>query len=360
MVNGQQILKIFPNLIQHVRGPLELQAEAPCSCEAPQIKALCFVSHPKWLTPCFDAEVSVIIVDAKIAKKLNTKLTSSPMEQPTPWKQSHPKLSQEQPPHSPCILSTPMLSLSMALILKEFFKAPLTPQKVNGHSIHPSAIISPTASLGEQVVIGPHAIISEGTSVGNHSYIGANSYLGPHSHIGHHSLIEPSVTLHHHVTVGNHCRIQSQSTLGSNTSNNPFYGRVILEDFVELASCVQVERGILGNTLIGEGTKIDNHCYISQSATIGAHNIFLAGVIFGGFTSIGSHCIIGGRTLIGDHLHITNKSMFNAYSFVHRNVEKSGQYMGFPLMPFSQARKAYAIFSQLPKIKKKLQPLLKK
>lgn len=342
MVNGQQILDKFPSLITHTGGPLQLQATQPCSCERPQKNSLCFIPKAKWLDSCLDAGVSIAIISPEIEVP------------PTP---------------SCCFLSTPRLSLSMSLLLKEFFKSP--PPQIDGHNLHPSAVISKNAQIGSHSVIGPNAVISEGVSIGDHSYIGANTYVGPRSRIGNHTCVEPNVTIQHDVIIGHHCRIQPQCTIGSDGCGyaqdsqgchhfKPHYGRSILEDGVELGASVQVDRGVFNDTIIGEGTKIDNNCHIAHNVVIGKHGLFLAGTMVAGSTKIGDQCTVGGRVSFGDHLNICDRAMFAGLSGVNCHITEPGQYGGHPIMPLHQAIKSRVIITQLPTLKKQLNQLLKK
>ena len=344
MVSGQQILNKFPALVNYVGGNLELQAQKPCSCETPQKNNLCFIPKQKWLTPCLKSGVTIAIIAPEI--------------EPPPT------------PLSCCFLSTSALSLSMSLLLREFFGAPLLPPQMDGHRIHPSATISQKAQLGKNAIIGPQAVISEGVSVGDNSYIGAHSYIGPRSTIGHNSLIEPNVTIQQDVIIGHHCRIQPQCTIGSDGCGygqdseghyhfKPHYGKVILEDFVELGAGVQVDRGAFNDTSIGEGTKLDNHCHIAHNVVIGKHCILLAGALIGGSTKIGNHCVIGGRTTISGHLNICDRTLFGGLSGITRDIKEPGSYGGYPIMPLKQALKSYALVTQLPELKKKLNQLFK-
>ena len=343
MVNGQQILDKFPTLVSYKGGELELQAQRPCSYENPQKSGLCFIPTEKWVAPCVEAGVSIAIITPEI----------------------------KVPVHPPCcFLSTHMLSLSMSLLLQKFFRTPLVPPQIDGHQIHPSATISNSAHLGNHSVVGPNAVISEDVSIGDNSYIGANSYIGPRSTIGHDSLIEPNVTIKHDIIIGHHCRIQPQCTIGSDGYGygqdnqghyhfKPHYGRAILEDFVELGANVQVDRGTFGDTIIGEGTKIDNHCHLAHNVVIGKHCLLIAGVIIGGSTKIGNHCILGGRSTVDGHLSICDRVILGSISAVNRSLTKPGKYGGYPIMPMQQALKSRVIFTQLPQLKKKLNQLLK-
>ena len=339
MVSGQKILEKFPNLIYHMGGDIHLQATQTCSCEEPQKHSLCFIPTQKWLTPCLKAGVSIAVIHSKI---------------------------KAPPSFACCILSTPQLSLAISLLSKEFFS--LSPPQIDGQQIHPSAVISKNASVEKSAIIAPNAVISEGVSIGPHSYIGANSYVGPHSSIGHHTWIAPNVTIHHKVTIGNHCRIQSQSSVGSDGYGygrdekkryhfKPHYGGVRLEDFVELGSGCQVDRGVFKDTVIGEGSKIDNLCHIAHNVVIGKDCLLLAGVVIAGSCRIGNQCILGGGTYVRDHINMADGVRCNHSLITDHITQPGGSYGLFFNVPLKQSIKALKTLTHLPELKKKVEKL---
>jgi UDP-3-O-[3-hydroxymyristoyl] glucosamine N-acyltransferase len=214
-------------------------------------------------------------------------------------------------------------------------------------------------------------VISDGCVIGDEVIVGANTVLEPKVKVGRGTHIHPLVFIGHSCEIGAECEIKPNTTIGGEGFGFAHdekgrhyrithYGRVIIEDRVDIGAGVQIDRGTFDDSHIGEGTKIDNHSHFGHNIRIGEHSILVAGALVAGSVSIGSHCIIGGRTNIGGHLQITDGVQLMATSSVAKSIDKPGQYGGLPIQDAQDAMKTRAVQPLLPKLRKQVNRILKK
>lgn len=269
------------------------------------------------------------------------------------------------------LLSSKQLPLLMASLAKEYFPRKAHKQAFDGQRIHPTASISASAEVSETAIIGPHAVIREGCKIGDHSFIGPQCVLEPGVLIGKNCFLQALVFIGQNCEIGDNCEIKPNSTIGSdgfgyahdNTGTHhrlTHYGRVILQNNVHVGAGVQIDRGTFEDSVIGEGTKIDNHCHFGHNIKTGKHNLITGGMITAGSTTIGDHCVFGGRTTIAGHLQIASGTQIAGLSGITKTIEKKGRYGGYPLQPLQDALKTSVSLAQLPKMRKQLSQIMNK
>ena len=133
----------------------------------------------------------------------------------------------------------------------------------------------------------------------------------------------------------------------------------MIENDVEIGANCTIDRGALGDTVIGEGTKIDNLVQIGHNVVIGKHCIIVAQNGIGGSTQIGEYSTLGGQVGVIGHITIGPKVMIAAKSTVLNNLEGDKQYMGFPAVPNFQAKRQLIATQQLPELIKRVRELEK-
>jgi len=254
--------------------------------------------------------------------------------------------------------------LSFAKILGHFY---VKPQKPIG--ISEDAIVSAKATIGKDVSIFPFSYISDGVSIDDRTIIYPYVFAGHNTTIGKDCVIYPNVVLRENVKIGNRVIIHSSSVIGSDGFGYVFeegrhykipqVGGVIIEDDVEIGSNVSVDRATTGNTVIGEGAKIDNLVQIAHNVTIGKNSIIVAQAGIGGSTEIGDFVTLAGQVGVADHAKIESGTMIGAQSGVMGNISK-GIYSGSPIIPHREWLKAQVIFAKLPELHKKIRELEEK
>jgi UDP-3-O-[3-hydroxymyristoyl] glucosamine N-acyltransferase len=228
--------------------------------------------------------------------------------------------------------------------------------------IHPSAVIDPSAVLGEAVAVGPRAVIAAGVQVGDRSSIGAGSYLGPGVTLGSDCRIEPNVTILRDCHLGDRCIVHSGAVLGgdgfgfnwdgSSHRKVPQLGRVVIEDDVDIGCNSCVDRATLGETRIRRGTKIDNLVQIAHNTDIGAHVILVSQAGVAGSSTLGAGAVVAGQVAISDHVNVGAGARVGGQSGVTKDVPGGATVFGTPARPIRDTLRELAALSQLPTLLK--------
>ncbi len=243
----------------------------------------------------------------------------------------------------------------------------LTPDEVHGGGIHPTAIVAPGAELADEVSIGPYAVIGEGARVGANTYIGAHAVIGQRVRVGAHCLLHPHVTVYPGVQLGDRCIIHSGARLGADGfgfaysdgahRKIPQVGGCRIGDDVEIGANTTIDRGSLGDTLVGSGTKIDNLVHLGHNVQVGRDVIIVAQTGISGSTTIGDGAVLGGQVGIAGHLTVGAGARVGAQAGVIGDVAPGETVSGYPARPHQQAMRAYAALFRLPEYLRKLRSL---
>ena len=194
--------------------------------------------------------------------------------------------------------------------------------------------------------ISPQAVIHESVKVGSDVTVGAFTVVGPHSAIGDDTIIAPNVTIYPGTIIGKRCVIHGGVVIGSDGfgfafdgarhKKIPQIGIVRIEDDVEIGSNSTIDRAALGETVIGEGTKIDNLVQIGHNVRIGKHCIIVAQVGIAGSTELGDHVVVAGHAGISGHLKIGNRAQITGGTKVFDDVAEGEKVIGNPAIPFRE------------------------
>lgn len=181
-----------------------------------------------------------------------------------------------------------------------------------------NVVIGPNVEIGRGSIIGPNTVIGRGVTIGRNSVIGANATI-EYAHIGNNVVLHPGV------------RIGAEGfgwlSQGRGNRKIPQLGRVIIQDGVEIGANSTVDRGALGDTVVGEGTKIDNLVQIGHNCRIGRRCLIAGTCGIGGSTIIGDHVLVGGGSGTVGHLNIGNGSILSARCLVTKDVP-AGMHVG--------------------------------
>lgn len=200
-------------------------------------------------------------------------------------------------------------------------------------SIDPTAEVHPTAVLEPHVVVGPHV------KIGANTHIQANTYIGSYTEIAENVSIQPN------------CIIGSDAFYFKRYPTHfqkwTSCGRVIIDKDVVIGAGCTIDKGVSGDTVIGEGTKFDCQIHIGHGAVVGKHCLFAAQVGIGGKTIIGDHVILYGQVGIAQNLVIENNIVVLAKSGVSKNLESGKTYFGYPAEEFKDKFKQLAALRRL-------------
>ena len=236
----------------------------------------------------------------------------------------------------------------------------LYPSPPRAPGIAPTAILDPNAELGDGVAIGPYAVIKAGARLGNGAVVGAHSIIGENCEIGEDTEIKDLVCLYPNSAIGSRCVIHSGARIGVDGYGYAFHegkhlkipqvGRCIIEDDVEIGANTTIDRGSVGDTLIGAGTKIDNLVHIAHNVRIGRDCIIIAQVGIAGSTKVGKGVALAGQVGIIGHLSIGDGARVAAQSGVGRDVPAGETWLGSPARPRTEMLRADASFLKLPEL----------
>ena len=260
------------------------------------------------------------------------------------------------------LLVAPDPYLALAEILDRMHPAPRPAPGVSA-----DARIGPGATLGTDVAIGPFAVVGSGARLGDRAVVGAGAVVGDGSVVGADSILMPRVVLYPGTSVGARCLIHAGVVLGGDgfgfatTSGThrkvPQLGRVVIEDDVEIGANSTVDRGTLGETKIGRGTKIDNLVMVAHGVVIGPHGLLAGQAGVAGSTRIGSHVTMAGQSGSAGHLRMGDHVVIAAKTAVFADVPDGAFVAGIPAVDHRAWKRSLALVKMLPELRSKLRTL---
>ena len=252
--------------------------------------------------------------------------------------------------------------MAFAKVIKHFYNPPEIEE-----GIHKTAIVSETANIAADVSIGPYSIIEADASIGSHTIIGANAIIGYGAKIGEDCNLHNNVHIYHNCTIGDNNTIFSGSIIGSDGfgyveeggihNKIPQTGTVVTGSNVDIGANCAIDRGTIGDTVIGAGSKLDNLVHIAHNVRIG-HGCLIAGQVgIAGSTEIGDFCIFAGQSGVVSHVKIGNKAIFAVRSGITKSLPGDKIYAGMPAREIKEQHKKEAVLTEIVSIKKRLQKL---
>ena len=253
------------------------------------------------------------------------------------------------------------LALAKVLALLQ----PPVPRPAAG--VHASAVVDPSATLGENVAIGPGVFVGAGASIGANTQLHPGVYVGDRAVIGSDCVFWPNVVIRERVQIGNRVIIHANSVLGADGFGYrwdgkqhvkiPQIGDVIIEDDVEIGACTCIDRAKFDETRVGRGTKIDNLVQIAHNVRIGAHAIVCGQVGIAGTATIGNGVVLGGASVVRDHITIADGAMAAGHSVIAEDIEPKTVISGMPALPHRQTLREQASIRRLPELMVELRKL---
>ena len=221
----------------------------------------------------------------------------------------------------------------------------------DGHNVHPDA------RLGEGVVIGQNAVIGPGAEIGDGSYIGAGAVIGHGVVVGRDCTIGTNAVVGY-ALIGDRVIIHSGAAIGvdgfgyapgASHVKIPQLGRVILQADVEIGANGGIDRGALGDTVIGEGSKLDNLVHIAHNVQLGRHCFLTALCAVAGSSTLGDYVQMGGQSAVGGHVNVGNRCIIAANASVLSSFPDDTEVAGIPARPRLDVYRDLAFLSRLRK-----------
>jgi UDP-3-O-[3-hydroxymyristoyl] glucosamine N-acyltransferase len=254
---------------------------------------------------------------------------------------------------------------AMARVVSRWFAERPMPNGVS-----PLASIAATARLGRNVSVGPFAAIGENAVIGDSVTIFSNVAIEADCSIGEGTIIYPLVSIYHRSRIGRRCIVHSGVVIGSDgygfaTEGGrhhkiPQIGIVRIEDDVEIGSGTTIDRAALGETVIGEGTKIDNLVQIGHNVRVGKHCLLVSQTGIAGSTELGDYVVMAGQSGAAGHLKIGAGAQVAAKSAVFDDVAEKTKVRGIPAIAWREYSRREILTSRLAGLTKRVEELEKK
>ncbi len=245
---------------------------------------------------------------------------------------------------------------AFARIMTRWFSDRPTPRGISA-----KAVVADSAKLGDNVALGHFTTIGENVVIGNNVTIFQGVSIEAGSVVGDDCIIYPNVVIYDGTRIGNRCIIHSGVVIGSDGygfathggkhHKIPQIGIVRIEDDVEIGAGTTIDRAALGETVIGEGTKIDNLVQIGHNVKVGKHCLLVSQVGIAGSTELGDYVAVAGQSGFSGHLKIGHRVQVAAKSAVLDDFPDDSKVMGSPAVPFTEFARRQAVVKKLARRK---------
>jgi UDP-3-O-[3-hydroxymyristoyl] glucosamine N-acyltransferase len=263
------------------------------------------------------------------------------------------------------LIRVPNARIAFARVLPFFF-----PEKAFPPGAHPTSVIAPSAQIDPTAHVGPFCHIGDNVQIGARAVLQGGNHIGENTVIGQDTRLFPGVIVYPLSQIGQRVRIHAGAVIGSDGFGYVFdagihrkvpqVGQVIIQDDVEIGANVTIDRGALGPTIIGRGTKIDNLVQIAHNVTIGEHCLVIAQTGIAGSTQLGAYTTLAGQVGIAGHLKIGDKVIVAAQSGVMHDIPDGGKWLGAPAQPDREAKRQIIALHQLPALIRRVHELEKR
>lgn len=248
-------------------------------------------------------------------------------------------------------------------VLKEF-----RPQRARPKiGISSAAFVSPKARIGPDCNIYPGAFIDDGVTIGARCDIHPGVTIGRDCIIGNDCTLHPHVVLYADVVLNDRVILHAGTVLGADGfgyrfrkgrfEKIPQLGSVHVENDCEIGACATIDRGMIGPTVIGEGSKLDNLVMIGHNCEIGRHNVFASQVGLAGSVTSGDYVRCAGQVGIADHVHLGEGCTLGAKSGVHKDIPAGEVQVGYPSRPEQEALRIAMSVNKVPEMRKQMRQL---
>lgn len=262
-----------------------------------------------------------------------------------------------------CVIEVPQPKLAFARAA-----AKIAPQHRFAPNIHPTAVIDETVRLGDNVYIGPYGVIGPGVSLGDRVQLHHGVSVGANVSIGCDCVFYSHVTIYDGAIIGAKVVLHAGVVIGADGfgyvrdadgyEKFPQVGGIVIEDDVEIGANTCLDRGSLGQTRIGKGTKIDNLVQIAHNVTIGERVVIASQTGISGSTVIESDAVIGGQVGMGDHARVQSGAIIGSKAGVlPGKIVRPGVWWGVPVQPLDQYKRLNAHVGRLPKTREEVKEL---
>jgi UDP-3-O-[3-hydroxymyristoyl] glucosamine N-acyltransferase len=223
-------------------------------------------------------------------------------------------------------------------------------------------------TLGEAVAIGPYAVIGDGADLGDRVVVESHAVVGARARIGADSILWPAVVIYPDAQLGNRVLVHAGARVGCDGFGYvpddgghrkiPHVGRCVVEDDVEIGANTTIDRGSIDDTVIGQGTKIDNLVHVGHNVRIGRRCLIMAQVGIAGSARVEDDVILAGQVGLSGHLTVGKGARLGAQAGVFGDVPGGETWSGYPARPHRESLRASAALFKLAGMMKRLERML--
>ncbi len=299
---------------------------------------IAFIIDPKYSRKCQNIKASAILLNGNTSKQFNDKN----------------------------LLIAQDIQLATVKLLKLFNR---WVNDIPSSQISSLAFISPNAHIGEDVSVGHFSSIMADAKIGDRTKIASSTFIGSGVQIGEDCQIHPNVTIREGTQIGNRVIIHAGAVIGGDgfgyltnqerTLKMPQIGRVIIEDDCEIGSNTTIDRGTIRDTVIGEGSKIDNLVQIAHNVKLGKRCFLAAQVGIAGSTILEDEVCLRGQVGVTGHIRLGKRCVVGAQAGVTKSVAPGEFVSGYPARAHFKSMKEQAALAKLPVFIKEVKKALK-
>ncbi len=224
--------------------------------------------------------------------------------------------------------------------------------------------VHPSAQVGSGTRIAPGATVGARTVLGRGCVLHTGAHVGDDCVLGDGCELFPGAVLYRRTRLGQRVAVHANSVVGSDGygyvlvegrhAKIPQVGWVEVGDDVEIGACVTIDRGVLGPTRIGTGTKIDNQVQVGHNVQVGRHCLLVSQTGISGSTKLGDYVTLAGKVGVVGHIEIGSRSVVGGNSVVAKSLPEGSFVTGFPARPHREWTEAQAALNRLPRLMKQL------
>ena len=314
-----------------LRGEGELEISGVAGIEEAQAGHVTFIANPKYAGHAKTTRASAILV------------------------------TEDFPEISAATLRTPNPYLAFARAVGLFFQPP-----EYAPGVHASAVIDPTAKIGKDAHIGAYVVIGPGVVIGDHATLLPHAVLYPGVRVGDHFFAHAHSVVRENCVLGDNVLLQNGAVVGTDgfgfakTDKGTWFkipqsGPVTMGNDVEVQANSCIDRASVGETRIGNGSKIDNLVQVGHGSSVGENSLLCAQVGLAGSTRVGNSVILAGQVGVAGHCIIGDGVVATAQSGLHGNIEPGKVLSGSPAFDNRQWLRVVSIYSRLPELIRQLQ-----
>jgi UDP-3-O-[3-hydroxymyristoyl] glucosamine N-acyltransferase len=345
-VTGWRLADLAERVGGRVEGDPEREVEAVKTLDAAGPRDLSFLNHPRYREQALASRAGALLVGAALAEGLRGGGDEG-----------------DNPPRPLLVVTDTAFALSRLLSLLHASAAPEP-------GVHPTAVLEEGCAVDPTAWIGPYVVVGAGSRIGAGAALHAHVVVGRQCAVGDGAVLHPHAVLYPETEIGPGTIVHAGAVLGADGFGYathggvhhkvPQVGRVVVGQDVEIGALSSIDRATLGETRIGDGTKIDNLVQVGHNVQVGRHCILCGQAGIAGSTRLGDYVVLAGQAGVAGHIQLGDGAQVAAKSAALTSVEPGMKVAGIPAVELRRWRRQAALISRLEEMSRRLRALEKK